>query len=508
MKKRWRQKIIAPEKGPALSKLDVFRYYNNPTVQKNILRQIRDNDFIGIQSLAPDRHVLRRNFKPDENFKVTQNRKNPENKHDLAWFTERRFSEFHPTIGAKTKMVWVDLDPGKNKSYKDIVPYIPEVNKIVAKLPGVKKTEVAYSGGRGFYVKGLLDKPKDTVSLRKKLREALVPLAKEHKGLLTLRPPEKNQIRLDLTTLNNQGAIRALYSLNRETGRMSVPVRIKDLYTFDPKKDANPRAYMTDALPKRASVEFAPGIPADKVTHPIPDVTNKKWLLSVQEHNAARAGKHWDLRLVDPKTHQAHSWAIPKSAFPEPGAKPLLAIRTPTHTSRYALTFGEYKPKEIKKGYGKGSVFIKMKEPINILKADDKHVRFSKGDQQYLLFNSKGNSWLFRNVTNKEPSMNKAAFICGYHSMMQKLGMDSYRLPAEPNAPDALEPIQNAQESAPISELTGLLNQLPEADEYKFKPQVLNGVEGRLNRPANWAVPEQLPYELSKGPSPIIGNIR
>jgi hypothetical protein len=149
--------------------------------------------------------------------------------------------------------------------------------------------------------------------------------------------------------------------------------------------------------------EFAPGIPQSRKTYPLPDIQNKTWTMSVQEHLARKAGPHWDLRMVDPHTGFAHSWAIPKRTFPERGKKPVLAVQTPTHTSHYALTFGEGKPRHIGKGYGAGSVEIKHKEPIKVLSVGADRVKFQRdGGESYTLFRTKEDKWLLRNSTEKK----------------------------------------------------------------------------------------------------------
>ena len=62
----------------------------------------------------------------------------------------------------------------------------------------------------------------------------------------------------------------------------------------------------------RAKREFAPGLPSKKkITDPRPISKPEVWLESVvQEHAARRAGKHFDLRIGDPKKKIGHSWAL------------------------------------------------------------------------------------------------------------------------------------------------------------------------------------------------------
>ena len=151
--------------------------------------------------------------------------------------------------------------------------------------------------------------------------------------------------------------------------------------------------------------EFAPGIPQQKPISRLPVIKPKtlnRWTLAVQDHEAARAGRHFDLRLVDPDAGKAHSWAIPKARLPDPGEK-LLAIQTFTHTPEYALHFGAKKPEEITKGYGRGRVRMAVREPVDIVEANNDKVRFNvyqvKTNNEYILRRTKDNKWLLQNVT-------------------------------------------------------------------------------------------------------------
>jgi hypothetical protein len=155
----------------------------------------------------------------------------------------------------------------------------------------------------------------------------------------------------------------------------------------------------------KTAQQFAPGIPASKPIERLPRITPKtlnRWTLAVQDHEAARAGKHFDLRLVDPDAGKAHSWAIPKARLPAPGERQL-AIQTFTHTPEYALHFGAKKPEVIGKGYGKGKVRMALKEPADIVESNNNLVRFNvyqgKDIQEYLLRRTKDDKWLIMNTT-------------------------------------------------------------------------------------------------------------
>lgn len=142
--------------------------------------------------------------------------------------------------------------------------------------------------------------------------------------------------------------------------------------------------------------EHAPGIPDRHYHAPLPDIKKPlTWKMSLQEHHADRAGHHYDLRLIDPETGHAHSWALPAAHMPEPG-KSVLALQQPTHTSEYALNFGKDKEQAITKGYGKGRVKIKALDEIEVYhskpEATGTRVRFniykSTGPEEYAIVNT------------------------------------------------------------------------------------------------------------------------
>lgn len=147
-----------------------------------------------------------------------------------------------------------------------------------------------------------------------------------------------------------------------------------------------------------AQSEFAPGIPAARVVQKLPKFKNPKiWELAVHLHQAARAGEHFDLRLGDPATGRAHSWALRQ--LPKPGEK-RLAVQQPTHTVEYMDFTGA-----IPSGaYGAGQVGLAQRGKTEVLRADDNQVRFNvyrgKETEEYALRRMKGaKNWLLQNIT-------------------------------------------------------------------------------------------------------------
>ena len=126
------------------------------------------------------------------------------------------------------------------------------------------------------------------------------------------------------------------------------------------------------------------------------------WDMTLYEHEAERAGRHFDLRLMGagaeglPEERVAHSWAIRKG-LPEPGQK-RLAIQQPTHT-RADMEFKG----PILVGYGKGEQKIKERGQVDVLEATDDAVKFNrykgKKTEKFKMVRTGDNRWLVINYT-------------------------------------------------------------------------------------------------------------
>jgi DNA ligase D-like protein (predicted 3'-phosphoesterase) len=173
--------------------------------------------------------------------------------------------------------------------------------------------------------------------------------------------------------------------------------------------DTDPAARAV-ALADRLSSKLAAsakGIPDRSSITPLPTVSDATWKFSVQRHLAEKAGTHFDVRLGDPDTGIAHSWAVPKTKLPRPGQK-VLAVRQPDHEIDYMGWSGNIPSGE----YGAGKVYRKRLENAQVIQAAADKIRFllqsKKGPEEYLLTRWGGkkqkpdeNRWLLLNVTKK-----------------------------------------------------------------------------------------------------------
>lgn len=153
----------------------------------------------------------------------------------------------------------------------------------------------------------------------------------------------------------------------------------------------------SDELVKIA--EYAPGIPSKKTSFELPEVkAPAKWEYAVHEHKAEKRGPHYDLRLGDPETGRAHSWAMAVK-WPKPGESEW-AIQQPTHTLEYMDFEGR-----IPTGYGKGDVSLHSRDKVEVLSARPGHVNFNlyknTGPEEYTLHRIADNKW---KLINRTPS--------------------------------------------------------------------------------------------------------
>ncbi len=143
--------------------------------------------------------------------------------------------------------------------------------------------------------------------------------------------------------------------------------------------------------------EFAPGIPSKAVSHELP-IINKRTVfeLAVHDHNAERRGRHFDLRLGDPKTGYAHSWAM-HAEWPQPGER-TWAISQPTHDLKYMNFEGT-----IEDGYGKGDVKLHDRAKTEITNSRPGHISFNiyrgSGPEEYSLHRVGEKQWILMNRT-------------------------------------------------------------------------------------------------------------
>lgn len=227
---RWND-VIVKTKHHTLTKQDIFDYYSDPAIRRAILSQLKEGPSIVHQNFSDQEPVLKR-WEKGEPIHIRKDSGDVDDPKDYTYWIERRATEFHPTLGEKTKRVWVDLDPHESVEWKKTKDITGKVSDLIYQHPNVYDVEIRFSGGRGFHVLGELDKEMSTIEAKKLIEGVIAPML--HDKTLSNTPPRKGQIRLDTSTFHNAGSLRGLYSLNKNTGLVCVPVEEEHLSTFEP----------------------------------------------------------------------------------------------------------------------------------------------------------------------------------------------------------------------------------------------------------------------------------
>lgn len=125
-------------------------------------------------------------------------------------------------------------------------------------------------------------------------------------------------------------------------------------------------------------------------------IVNVKRKYVIHEHQAKRAGLHYDLRIENDK-HQLSSWAIRKGLPKKSGVKHL-AIQQPNHQMRWLDVTGEYKGENARNRYGEGTYKILSKGTLTIINKSKDNLVFEISDGEfkgkYVLHRLHGSQWI------------------------------------------------------------------------------------------------------------------
>lgn len=198
-----------------LTEDDIWQYYDRN--KNKILPYLKNSPEVLIRIKTDQGIIVKRNDsdgKPIQIKSIT----------DFDKYNNGRNMEFHIVSKPKTKIGWVDLDPGKNFEFTSVQKVAKELKTKLIKLSFIKSVMLKYSGGRGFHL--LLDftREMDVDDARQALKDFLESYIEDTSiEKLVLKTPKPSEMRLDISTLHDKGSIRAPYSLNADTGLISLP---------------------------------------------------------------------------------------------------------------------------------------------------------------------------------------------------------------------------------------------------------------------------------------------
>lgn len=194
---------------------------------RKMLPYLKGHDVLVIIGLGDNQTVIRRKGRDGKPIRIIKLR-GIDDPSSIEYWANRRAIEFHPTIGQKTKWVWVDVDPHwsspsqKSSTHKVARDSLPDIKRTLKRVFGAGKIRVYDSGKEGYHVEMRLDRPVDVDRARDRLKKELKEIFSGQERLTTgiARPGE---IRLDVTTLKRTGSIRAPYSFS-VWGRPKRPI--------------------------------------------------------------------------------------------------------------------------------------------------------------------------------------------------------------------------------------------------------------------------------------------
>ena len=110
----------------------------------------------------------------------------------------------------------------------------------------------------------------------------------------------------------------------------------------------------------------------------------QKRLLVIQEHDAVKAGLHWDIRFEDEINGEKilRSFAVPKHRLPNKKEQ-LLAIQVEDHPWSYRNFEGH-----LGEGYGEGDVKMIFNDYVDIDRYEDKKIIFNHKGEKYQIHKS------------------------------------------------------------------------------------------------------------------------
>lgn len=243
---RWLETLIETP-NVKLTKLDIYQYYKS--VEDKLKNFLTEKTIIR-QTFEKGKTILRRHPGTKRYITIDKDLKDVSNPKSFDFWIERRATEFHKVFGKKTKELVIDIDPGEKIPFSETKKITRDVCLYIKDKLGVLP-KIQYSGGKGFYLILELKKEIPINKARKDLRKFLEPLIETHPKL-TFKPKEKDKITLDITILKEKGSYRAPYSLNANTGLVSIFVPFSSLLKFKPERDANPKKMIRrEFIPER-----------------------------------------------------------------------------------------------------------------------------------------------------------------------------------------------------------------------------------------------------------------
>jgi len=216
--------IISPNEyyTKGLTEQDIYDYYER--VKDNLLKLYEEYKLDCLLKIKIDNTLIVKRLKNEELLK--------------SWnvINNGRTVEFHIVLPTQySRIYWIDLDPKEKFPFETVYEIAEKIKNLCLKnISNTSDVVINYTGGRGMYVIGFLNKEQDVNKIKNTLKELIESnIIPEYPKTTLGFTKESDNMRIDLSTLHKLGSIRSPYSLNATTGLVS-----KELKSLD-KEDYN-----------------------------------------------------------------------------------------------------------------------------------------------------------------------------------------------------------------------------------------------------------------------------
>lgn len=397
-----------------VSELEIYEYYEG--IKSKIIPELKGKDlFIGIvpkgykQGQKPV-YIRHPYDKKTEFIRIN-------NTEDFETYHSGRAVEYHWTMPQMVPCFIIDYDAG-DEPFSKTCQTAADIVGAMEKIPEVRSVSAQFTGKRGFHIVGDLKEAMDVDKARDFLRGWLKQTFGDREDLIIGESPSGKKGALGLTSMKLNGGHSALYSM-RVTGLCCIDVPKAQLPAFKREDAAFDKVYEKltgkSFMTKKASEDV---LMASRVITAYlngnSEVTRIKYggydrekLVSgfkgkfvIQNHEADKAGGHFDVRLEFPvvslskslghyKTKRDNDTSEPMKKYPEKGGTVYRSFvdkkqKLPTGSDKIYLIETEDHPVEygsfsgtIEEGYGKGEVSVWDKGTYELLDVS--------GDHKYIL---------------------------------------------------------------------------------------------------------------------------
>lgn len=395
-----------------IEEIDVWSYYDG--IKSDLIDELKGHDlFIVVKTEKRPIYIRHPYDKKTEFIRIN-------NEDEFKEYHSGRTVEYHITAEKKVPYYIIDFDPYDGMPWTKTKDVALEIADALGDLEEVTRTQIRYTGKRGFHIFGYIKEEKPVSEAREMLEKFLQDHFGDRDDLIISESPKNSKGALGLAPMKYNGGHVALHSM-RVTGCCCVEVSREDLKRFK-KEDA----YFREVFQEITGKKYKP-VELKQASYDS-DRLKKGYRgkFVIQKHDADKAGLHWDLRIEFPVTSVSkaledykqprnpngkepfeeskrddtvyRSFVTKKMEFPTEGNK-IYLIETEDHPLQYGKFEGTIPEGE----YGAGKVSIYDKGTFELLDVEGNkkfEIRFNgdklNGDYAFVKY-KKGYLWVKMN---------------------------------------------------------------------------------------------------------------